>query len=159
LSILAPKNDGQWQGRLIVSGLGRSTFSFYIPSLAEAQKGVSLLPFSVRRFCNTRNIKNETSSHPMSYIYETHSSNQGGMVHQYTPREKQPSAFHLVTLNFADSLTGEAQQLFSMSANGRFRRQRAKIVQTENNTKQKVFFVFIVEAQPISARMGKDNAF
>ena len=81
------------------------------------------------------------------------------MVHQYTPREKQPSAFHLVTLNFADSLTGEAQQLFSMSANGRFRRQRAKIVQTENNTKQKVFFVFIVEAQPISARMGKDNAF
>ncbi|MBR6180774.1 MAG: hypothetical protein IKQ77_06140, partial [Prevotella sp.] len=49
----------------------------YIPSLAEAQKGVSLLPFSVRRFCNTRNIKNETSSHPMSYIYETHSSNQG----------------------------------------------------------------------------------
>ena len=65
----------------------------------------------------------------------------------------------IYTTGEAASLTGEAQQLFSMSANGRFRRQRAKIVQTENNTKQKVFFVFIVEAQPISARMGKDNAF
>ncbi len=67
--------------------------------------GVNLLSFSVRRFCNTRNKKNETSSHP-SIIREHHTTCMGGMGSRYTSWEKQPSAFHLVTLNFADSLAG-----------------------------------------------------
>ena len=57
------------------------SFRFGCFSSKPSKESVSLLSFSVRRFCNTRNKKNETSSHPMSYIYEALSSCQRGMVH------------------------------------------------------------------------------
>ena len=70
--------------------------------------GVSLLrsPSEGSAIPVTKRMK---PAHTQCYMHKAFPVGQERKVHQYTQREKQPSAFHLVTLNFADSLTGEAQ--------------------------------------------------